>query len=215
MKFANKRTLCLLAAMLIGLACLAGGLRLLITMTGQVGYYNLGLKAYTSGDMPHAVQFFDKSLAAYRAQQHARWLERFIYPQPSDELAAQADFQKAKALLQMQKAEQAVDAFKESLKLNPGNRCGNIEDDVVFTKTGPVYVNPASGCANLRDAQRLHEEAMVVKYDLEMLFKSRPDLAQQQGKGQGQGQGNKQGQPQQDPGQNPANQAGKGNRDDI
>lgn len=103
-----------------------------------------------------------------------------------------AYFHKGKAHLQNRQAEQCVEAFKESLRLNPGN----------------LYLDQLSP----EELSVLKEEALVVKYDLEMLFKSRPDQAQQQGKGKGKGKGNGN---QQAPGNEPGSQPGKGNRDDI
>ena len=102
-------------------------------------------------------------------------------------------FNKGKALLQTRQGPQAVEAFKESLRLNPGN----------------IYEGLSS-----QEIEQLKEEALVVKYDLELLFKSRPQLAQQQGRGQGKQKGNQKGN-QQVPGNEPGSQPGKGNRDDI
>jgi hypothetical protein len=62
------------------------------------------------------------------------------------------------------------------------------------------------------DAERMRAESLVVKYDLELLFKNNPSLAQQQGKGKGKGQGKGD---KQVPGTEPGKQPGKGNRDDI
>ena len=189
--FENKRNLWLIAAVIAGALLLGGGYKLASFKNGQVDYYNQGLKAYENGDMPTAIKLFDQSIASYRRELSAGWTHRFIYPKPSRELAAMASFQKAKALLQNRQAEQAVEAFKDSLKLNPGDEIEGLDPE---------------------DALRMREEALVVKYDLELLFKSRPDLAQGQGKGKGkgQGQGNKQA-----PGNEPGSQPGKGNRDDI
>jgi len=189
--FQENRKRWLFAALVAGAALLVGGYRLATFTSGQAELYNLGLKAYETGDMPKAIQLFDQSIAAYKHEQNASWLHRFIYPQPSQELAALACFQKAKAQLQNNQAELAVESFKDSLKLNPGDRYEGLAPE---------------------EAERLHEEAMVVKYDLEMLFKSRPDLAQQQGKGNGKGKGDSN---KPDPGNDPGTQPGKGNRDDI
>ncbi|HEY9868163.1 MAG TPA: tetratricopeptide repeat protein [Candidatus Obscuribacterales bacterium] len=189
--FAARRKMWLVVAALVGALLLAGGYHLLAWKSPQVDYYNLGIKAYENGDMPQAIQYFDKSIAAYRESTRASWVHRFIYPQPDKELAAMAYFQKGKAHLQNRQAELCVESFKESLRLNPGN----------------LYLDLSP-----EELQRLNEEALVVKYDLEMLFKSRPDQAAQQGKGKGKGkgQGNKQ-----VPGNEPGSQPGKGNRDDI
>ncbi len=196
-KLASLRTAWLVAALIAGVLLVDGGYRLSTYVDPQVAYYDLGIKAYQAGDMAKAVRYFDMSIASYKAAQRDTWMHRFINPRPSLELAAMANFQKGKALLQAKQAEQAVEAFKESLRLNPGDLRGGLSAD---------------------QALRLHEEAMVVKYDLELLFKSRPDLAAGQGKGQGQGQqGQGQGQQQgkQAPGQNPGSLPGKGRPDDI
>ncbi len=115
-----------------------------------------------------------------------------IYPEPSAEVAALADFQKAKALIRAQQVPAAVDAFKESLYINPGNGYDSI---------------------GLSDAQRMEAQAFVVKYDLEQLFKNNPDQAQQQGKGKGKDKGKDGNKPV--PGNDPGTKPGKGNRDDI
>jgi tetratricopeptide (TPR) repeat protein len=191
MNFAKLRNTWLGVALVVGALLLAGGYHLLTYTNGQAEYYNIGLKAYENGDMPHAIQFFDKSIDSYKRETRAGWTHRFIYPRPSKELVAMAYFQKAKAHLQNRQGELAVQSFKDALKLNPGNL--------------------HEGSSRAED-QRLAEEALVVKYDLEMLFKNRPDLAQQEGKGKGKGkgQGNKQA-----PGTQPGDQPGKGNRDDV
>lgn len=181
----------LVASMIAGLIFITGGAYLIIWTSGQAEYYNLGLKAYNNGQMSQAILCFDKSIASYRAETQAGWLHRFIYPKPDKELASLAYFQKAKAHLQNRQAELASEAFKESLRLNPGDKIAELTQE---------------------DAVRLHEEAFVVKYDLEMLFKSRPDIAQQQGKGKGKGNGNGN---RPAPGSEPGSQPGKGNREDI
>jgi tetratricopeptide (TPR) repeat protein len=191
----NKRNRWLAAGLVLGVVLLYYGLGLALWGNAQVDNYNLGLQAYTQGDLPHAAAYFDRSISAYKQAQHRDWIERFVYPKPDRELAAQANFQKAKVLIRAQQMPAAVDALKESLMLNPGN----------------VFPDGTT----LADAQRMRAEAKVVKYDLELLFKANPQLAQAQGKGQGQqGQQGQQGN-QQVPGTEPGKQPGKGNRDDI
>ncbi|HEY9774579.1 MAG TPA: hypothetical protein V6C81_12320 [Planktothrix sp.] len=190
----QKRNRWFLAGLIAGLLLLFYGLGLAMWQSPQVYYYNLGVKLYAGGDLPHAVQSFDRSLSAYKSSaRNSTWLERFVYPKPDRELAALADFQKGKVLIRAQQGQPAVDALEESLMLNPGNGYG---DDV-----------------SAPDAVRMHEEALVVKYDLELLFKNNPSLAQQQGKGKGKGKGDKG--DKQVPGTEPGKQPGKGNRDDI
>jgi len=201
--YTRKRNLWLLAALFAGSLILAYGVALSFWQNTQYDSYNRGTALFTQAleardeatamaALTEAIQSFDQSIAAYKAESQGDWYHRFTYPKPDRELAALAYFHKAKALLFMQKGPQAVEAFKESLKLNPGNGYEGM---------------------SLEQAQRMFEQAMVVKYDLELLFKNNPSLAQQQGKGkpgQGQGEGN-----QQVPGTQPGTQPGKGNKDDI
>jgi hypothetical protein len=187
----NKRTW-LIGGLVAGLLLLWYGLGLAMWRDTQVLYYNAGLQAYRTGDVPHAVQFFDQSVAIFKRSQNRTYMQRLIYPQPSAEVAALADFQKAKALIRAQQIPAAVDAFKESLFINSGNGYESIA---------------------LGDAQRMEAQAYVVKYDLEQLFKNNPDQAQQQGKGKGKGKPGKGDKPV--PGNDPGTQPGKGNRDDI
>lgn len=189
----EKRNLWLLALLVAGCLMLGYGYQLATWQNLQYDYYNVGLQAYEQGDIKTAVEMFDRSMNQYKRESKAGWLHRFIYPAPSRELAAQAAFHKAKALLRARQAEPAVEAFKESLRLNPGNGYSGM---------------------SLSDAQRMEAEAMVVKYDLELLFKNQPQLAQ----GQGKGKGNKPGQPGDGkpvPGDDPGSKPGKGNKDDI
>jgi tetratricopeptide (TPR) repeat protein len=190
--FSSKKNRWLLAALVAGILILYQGIQLATWRSAEIAYYNQGLVEYQNGDFQKAVQMFDRSYAAFKAEEKADWLHRFIYPAPDRRVAALANFQKAKALLHLQQGQPAVDAFKESLKLNPGNDY----EDLALTA-----------------ANQLHEDALVVKYDLELLFKNNPSLAQGQGKGKGKGQG-KPGN-QQVPGQDPGTKPGKGNRDDI
>ncbi len=202
--FAQHRKAWLTAFLLSGLLLVYSGNRLANWVSPQTAYYNAGLQAYQNGDMLKAVQYFDRSIASYKAENNAGWLHRFIYPRPSLEYAAMANFHKGKALLQAKQGEQAVAALKESLRINPGD---------VYDDNGQLteLYSPFSAA----ERHRLREEAMQVQYDLEMLFKSRPDLAQQEGKGKdGKGKPGKQG-AKPAPGQEPGTQPGKGRPDDI
>ncbi len=192
MRFFTKSNLWLLAALVAGCLSLNYGFQLATWRSAQVEYYNQGLAAYQTGDVQTAAKLFDQSIAAYKQQTRADWLTRFVYPHANVELAAQANFHKAKALLRMRQGEPAVEAFKESLKLNPGNGYRGV---------------------SLEDAERLREQAMIVKYDLELLYKNNPQMGQGQGKG---GKGNKPGQGnKQVPGDQPGTQPGKGDRDKM
>lgn len=190
----SRRTYWMIAALVAGIIFTGFGVHLSTYVAPQQAYYNVAMAAYEQENLPLASAALDRSILAYKAEARADWLHRFIYPAPSRELAALAYFHKAKVLLRQRKMEAAVDAFKESLRLNAGNGYQGL---------------------TLSEAQRLEAQAMVVKYDLELLFKNQPQQGQGQGKGQGkpqqgQGKGN-----QQVPGDQPGNQPGKGKPDDI
>lgn len=157
----------------------------------QIDFYNAGLSAYEQGDTQSAVELFDRSLNVYQRRQRDSWIERFVYPRVNTELAARASFLKGMALIRAQQAEPAVAALLLSLRLNPGG--------------GSAYY--ASDQARLRDL------SLSAKYNLELLFNQRPDLAYSQGAGRRQSEGNQDGQ--RVPGQNPGNMPGPGSRDDL
>lgn len=189
----KRRNRWLGSGVLLGVLMLACAFHLLTWNNSQVASFNAGLQAYEDGNMQKAVQLSDRSLAAYKeGVTHDDWLHRHLYPQPDRALAARAAFMKAKSLLQLKQAPAALDAFKESLQLNPGNSYSDV---------------------TLEAAQRMERDALWVQYDLELLFKNNSQMAQQEGKGKGKGQG----QPgnKQVPGTEPGNKPGKGNRDDI
>jgi tetratricopeptide (TPR) repeat protein len=190
----SRRTYWMLAALVAGILFTGFGVHLATYTSAQTQFYNLGLAAYQQENLQLANAAFDRSIAAYKAEARAGWLHRFIYPEPSREMAALAHFHKAKVLLRARQVEPAVEAFKESLRLNAGNGYQGIP---------------------LSDAQRLEAQAEIVKYDLELLFKNQPQQGEGQGKGKGKpqpgdGQGN-----QQVPGDQPGSQPGKGKPDDI
>lgn len=186
-----------LLATFVGMLMLAGGFKLLAYPDVQVRAYNVGVTIYKKesatpeGSMTKAIKFFDLSLHTYKTGQKAPWLERFIYPYPSTEVAARANFQKAKALLLNRQAEQCAEAFQEGLRLNPGNNYKGF-----FWESFVPLID-------------LH---LVTAYDLELLYKARPDIAQAQGKNKGK----KPGPPAEpEPADDPTSAAGKGNPDDI
>ena len=190
--FSMKRSRWLLAGLFAGIILIWYGLGMATWRDEQVVYYNAGVELYKQGDLEHAYKAFDLSANVYVRDQQRTYLQRLVYPKPSQELAAQAMFQKGKVLIRAQKLKPAVEAFKDSLMLNPGNGYSGISVD---------------------EANRMHDEALTVKYDLEELFKNNPELAKGEGKGKpkkGDGEGRKP-VPSQDPGTKP----GKGNRDEI
>ncbi len=191
--FRKKRNRWLGLGSLLGALMLLGALHLATWNNTPVDTFNAGLQAYEAGDMQKAVQFFDKSLAAYKtAETSANPVHDFFYPAPDRNVAARASFQKAKALLQLKQGPAALAAFKESLLLNPGNGY----NDMLLSK-----------------AKEMESEARYTQYDLELLFKNNPAMAQQEGAGKGKGKG----QPgnQQVPGTEPGNMPGKGDRNNI
>ena len=190
--FSTKRSRWLLAGLFAGIVLIWYGLGMATWRDQQVGYYNAGIELYKQGDLEHAYKAFDLSANAYGRDLQRTYLQRLVYPKPSQELAALAMFQKGKVLIRAQKLKPAVQAFEDSLMLNPGNGYSGISVD---------------------EASRMHEQAMTVKKDLEELFKNNPELAKGEGKGKpkpGDGKGNKP-----VPSQDPSTKPGKGNRDEI
>lgn len=191
--FRKKRNRWLGLGSLLGALMMLGGLYLATWTNVPVDSFNAGLQAYEAGDMKGAVKLFDQSLATYKtAAANETALHDFFYPAPDRNVAARASFQKAKALLQLKQGPAALQAFKESLMLNPGNDY----NDMLLAR-----------------AQEMEAEARYTEYDLELLFKNNPAMAQQEGKGKGKGKG----QPsnQQVPGTEPGNMPGKGDRNNI
>lgn len=185
----NLRTIALFASVLAGSAFLSAGILLVDWRNAQIDAYNDGIRMLANGDAD-AQNAFAQSLIHYERMYRRSWGERFVFPSPDRELAARAAFMRGLALQQARQQEAAVSAFLLSLRLNPGS----------------------VGGGSAEDARRRDELALLVKYNLELLFNARPDLANQQGVGrQGQGQG----EPQRVPGQNPGNLPGPGNRDDL
>lgn len=179
------------SACVAGALMLAGGVILERWRSEQIDFYNAGISAYQAGDAEQAVEMFDRSLSAYQRARQTGWIERFIYPRPNTELAARATFHKAMVLIRAQQAEPAVAALILSLRLNPGSGRASYADE----------------------AARFSELAIVVKYNLELLFSQHPDLAQRQGAARIPGDGPAE--PQRLPGQNPGSLPGPGNRDDL
>lgn len=187
----KRRRIALAIVTLLGVLMLLGAEMVATWRSPQVSYYNAGIAALEQGDMETALKAFDVSLESYRRQKDRNALEQALLPDPSLEVAALAHKNRALIFIMMQKPDQAVLAFKESLKLNPGDAT-------------------VRGMAN---ESKLTEDAFVVKYDLELLFKKNPEQAKGQGKGKPQdGQGKE---PQQAPGNDPGKLPGKGNKDDL
>jgi len=190
----KRRRMVLAIVTVLGLLLLVGSELIATWRSPQVAYYNQGIEALQAGDVDAASLAFDKSIAAYKQALDRGPLERALLPDPSLEYAALAQKQKAIVYILQQKPEQAIASFKESLKLNPGD-------------SYPPGVSRET-------AERLREEALVVKYDLELLYKKNPQQAQGEGKGKPQ-DGDGKGQPKPAPGNDPGKLPGKGNKDDI
>lgn len=194
-KISFARRMTVIATVIAGALLFSAGLYLYQWRDAQYALYNQGMTAYRSGDLQVAIKNADQSLAVYKSRRSSTWMERFIYPKPDKELAAQAAFLKAKALLRANQPAPAVQSFQESLELNSGNLYGRDLTEKEF--------------------QEFREAAMIVKYDLELLFKNNPEQAQKQGKGKGKGDGEKKDGAKPVPGDDPGNMPGKGNRDTI
>lgn len=190
----KRRRTALAIVTILGIMLLAAAQWVATYRDPQVALYNQGIELMEQGDLQGAMQAFDNSLKAYKSEQSRNAVERFLLPAPSLELAALAHKQRGIIWIMAQKPDQAVLAFKESIKLNPG-------DD---------SLPPTSRSMTLR----MREQAMVVIYDLELLFKKNPEQAKGQGKGQPK-DGDGKGQPQPAPGNDPGKQPGKGNPNDI
>lgn len=159
--FRRKCSRRLALACFLGMLFLLGGYQLTTWRSLQGESFNDGLTAYNAGSMAEAVQFFDQSLSIYRNREEENAVERYIYPAPDRGLAARAAFQKAKALLFLEQPEAALEAYKESLLLNPGNSYSGI---------------------GLNELAQLEREARYTQYDLELLFAQNEELSQQEGK---------------------------------
>lgn len=160
--------------------------------TPQTQWYNRGLIAYNTGNYELAVENFDKSFAAFQA---AKKEKNSAFEAPASvEMAAQAQFQKFKALLKMKNGKLAVIAAKESLKLSTSYNLGQFK-------------------LSESELKRIYEQRIIVQTDLEILFKQEQQMAEQEGKGKG----NKPGKPGDKPADDPSNgsAAGKSPRDAL
>lgn len=190
----KRRRTALAIVTLLGILLLVAAQWVATYRDPQVAYYNQGIELMEQGDLQGAMTAFDKSVEAYKQEQKRNAVERFLLPAPSLEYAALAHKQRGIIWIMAQKPDQAVLAFKESLKVNPG-------DDSLPPQSRLM-------------TQREREQALVVIYDLELLYKKNPEQAKGEGKGQPQ-QGDGKGEPKPAPGNDPGKQPGKGNKDDI
>lgn len=200
----TKRRALLGASLVVGALLIASAVQVITWQSPTTTYYNRGLAEYhdamqngDSQELDQAQAYFELSEQSYEAESHGGLLHRVFLGTPSTEVAAMAYFQEGMVLLAKAQATQqssyvgdAVTAFEHSLTLNPGG--------------------PYQGVSTAT-ADRMNSEAMVVKYDLELLFKKNPQQQQQKGQGQG-----KPGQPAQHaPNQDPGNMPGHGDNNQI
>lgn len=154
----------MMLTLILGFSLVWAGITLLAWQSPQVAYYNQGLELFQNGDAEGAMKAFDQSLAVWRARHQSNWFERVCLPGPTDELAAETLGKQAIVFLLLRKPEQARDAFKRSLELNSGNNY------------------PAK--LSREEVDRLIEQALVEKKNLEILFLMNQSMAQQEGKGE-------------------------------
>lgn len=172
MRAVMKRAICMLAGLtliIVGAYCYTLG-------DAQNYYYNKGMSAYNramnAGEegsdirtpeqlirvIGDAKQAFEKSRAAYKANQHGNWLRRFLSPQPDAHMAAMSAFQEAKLMLALKQPKEAVKGFQLYLQIVPGGT----------------------------DYEHI-EDQLVDQYDLEMLMKKNPNAGDGSGQGNGPG----------------------------
>lgn len=156
----------------LGLSMLLFADKLSLWRSPQVTAYNRGLSELKEGKLDEALHSFDESLDAYASMSQSGFFSKLVYPVRSTELAALAQSKKALAYWIKQNAEQTVQAFKDSLILNPGE-----QDEERLRRLTP------GENLSWSDAVRLSEQSAVVKHNLEVLLKSDPSLSQAQGKG--------------------------------
>ncbi len=158
----------------LGAAALFASNKLSRWESPQVIAYNEGVAAFKEGKADEAMLAFDNSLDAYAAMAQREGLDSLLYPGRSTELAALAQSKKAILYLMKQKPEQAVKAFKDSITLNPGCDDAEILDRLMKGET-----------LSDKDIARLSEQSLIVKHNLDLLFKKNKSMADGEGKGKG------------------------------
>ncbi len=179
-------------ALALGCLMVFGGIHLERWRSPQVDFYNSGQLALSEQNPEAAIELFDRSISAYEHTRNDDWFERFVFPDADLELAANAHFLRGLALVMSGDAPGAVEAFKASLKLNPGN----------------------GYASDLASRERLEELAFLVKYNLELLLSQNPILARRQG-AQRPADGDGEGEPMPVPGDQPISGAGSSSGDDL
>ncbi|GEM_PF-2857588 len=174
----------------------------------QLVYYNEGVSAYRDAfanqdpvQLDNAITDFQESIAAYQSESQRGGLDRLLHGSPSAEVASLAYLHLAVAQLaegaqnyDQKEISQAVESFKDAIRVNPGG--------------------PYNRGLSAAEVNRLEEESLPAKYDLELLYQQNPQQQQQQQTGNGKGRPGQQQpgqpQPQQAPQQNPSNVPGHG-----
>ncbi|MBU6452592.1 MAG: hypothetical protein KGS72_12475 [Cyanobacteria bacterium REEB67] len=198
-----KRTLPLVLALGLGLSMVSSVSRLAGYEDQQSIDYDIAMKALSSSSPALALAAFQASLDAYKVALGGNWFARFFYPQPDQELAALAYFQKGNIMMMAaHKPEKALVAYVQSLRLNNGQTLipGVTPRDDPAHQYGKDYcVAPSDQVAahdlTVSDScqlRRLAKEAQDTRNNMQVLLDQHPELAQMlaQGKiGQGPGKG--------------------------
>jgi tetratricopeptide (TPR) repeat protein len=178
----------------VGVLAMLGGAWLLNYRSAQVDLYNQAMEALDRHDLPATLKLLDASSAAYKAESNRGWLGKLVLPAPRKEIEARAHFHRGVVLVQMNKGKEAIKAFWDSLRVNPGNR----------------YIGLTS-----EEAALWYDDALQAKANIEKLYRMG------QGDGRAKGKQGRQGQPGQpgekrDPNQGPpGSQPGKKGRDTL
>lgn len=175
-----------------GIGVFYGSANLKVWESAQYLAYNQGVAAMNEGKVDEAMVAFDKSLDLYKSGAYRSRTETLLYPGRSAEIAALALSKKAILFIVKQKPDQAINAFKESITLNPG---GSDADLLKRVMKGDELSSS--------DVKRLAGQSFDVKHNLELMFKKNPSQQQKEGKGKGKGKPGK-GEPKDGDGKEPA-----------
>jgi hypothetical protein len=176
----------------VGVVMFGAGFLLLNARSAQVDHYNEAMAALDRHDLPATLKALEASSVAYQEEsRRPSWL-RWLLPEPRKDVEARAHFHKGVVLVQQNKGKDAINAFWQSLRVNPGNR----------------YIGLSSEQAAL-----WYDDALQAKANIEKLYRSG------QGDGRAKGKQGRQGQSQpgekREPGQKPMPGSGKKGRDTL
>ncbi len=176
----------------LGVMAIGCGIWLLNARSAQVDLYNQAMEALDRHDMPATLKLLDASSVAYQAESNRGWLGKLVLPAPRKDIEARAQFHKGVALVQSNKGKDAINAFWQSLRVNPGNRYTGLTSE---------------------EAALWYNDALQAKANIEKLYRAG------QGDGRAKGKQGRQGQPQpgekRDPGQQPSPGPGKQGRNTL